>query len=52
MRTDPATSEFRVEKERIDAIITLANGDSAPGHFFVAAASAHTAEGARLFIVD
>jgi len=43
MRTDPATSEFRVEKERIDAIITLANGDSAPGHFFVAAASAHTA---------
>jgi hypothetical protein len=42
MRTEPATSEFRVEKERIDAIITLANGDSAPGHFFVATASAHT----------
>src|SRR5947207_5873577 len=42
MRTEPAASEFRVEKERIDALITLSNGDSAPGHFFVARASAHT----------
>ena len=43
MYTHPAASEFRVEKERVDALITLANGDSAPGHFFVARNSAHTA---------
>src|SRR5438128_350125 len=43
MATEQATSEFRVEKERVDALITLSNGDSAPGHFFVARASAHTA---------
>ena len=43
MQTEPAASEFRVEKQRIDALITLANGDSAPGHFFVARNSAHTA---------
>ena len=42
MRTEQAASEFRVEKERIDALITLSNGNSAPGHFFVARASAHT----------
>ena len=43
MQTEPALSEFRVEKERVDALITLSNGGSAPGHFFVAKASAHTA---------
>lgn len=43
MYTLPVLSEFRIEKERIDAVITLSNGDSAPGHFFVARASAHTA---------
>src|SRR5258707_15535738 len=43
MQTEPAASEFRVEKQRIDALLTLANGDSAPGHFFVARNSAHTA---------
>jgi hypothetical protein len=48
MRTEPAASEFRVEKERIDALITLSNGDSAPGHFFVARASAHTAGAERV----
>ena len=42
MYTEPAPSEFRVEKQRVDALITLSNGDSAPGHFFVAKASAHT----------
>jgi hypothetical protein len=42
MYTLPAPSEFRIEKERIDAVITLSNGDSAPGHFFVARASART----------
>lgn len=31
-----------MEKEHVDALITLANGDSAPGHFVVARASAHT----------
>jgi hypothetical protein len=43
MHTEAAASEFRVEKERIDALITLSNGDSAPGHFFVARNSAHSA---------
>ena len=42
MHTEPVTSEFRVEKARIDALIMLSNGDSAPGHFFVAKDSAHT----------
>ena len=40
MQTVDAISEFRVEKERIDAVITLANGDSTEGHFFVARGSA------------
>jgi hypothetical protein len=35
-----AESEFRVEKERIDAVIVLTSGESAPGHFFVARNSA------------
>jgi hypothetical protein len=43
MYTGRVGSEFRVEKERVDALITLSNGDSAPGHFFVAKNSAHTA---------
>ena len=43
MQTEPSASEFRVEKQRIDAILTLANGHSAQGHFFVARNSAHTA---------
>ena len=42
MATDYARSEFRVEKERIDAIITLSNGDSTQGHFFVAQGSAYS----------
>ena len=42
MHTEPVASEFRVEKERVDALLTLSNGDSSPGHFFVAKASAHT----------
>ena len=41
MATEYATSEFRVEKERINAVITLANGDSTQGHFFVARGTAH-----------
>ena len=41
MATEYASSEFRVEKERIDAVITLSNGDSTQGHFFVARGSAH-----------
>jgi hypothetical protein len=43
MATESSTSGFRVEKERVDALIILANGDSTPGHFFVAKASAHSA---------
>ena len=30
-----------MEKERINAVITLSNGDSTQGHFFVAKGSAH-----------
>jgi hypothetical protein len=48
MLTNPAASEFRVEKERVDALITLSSGDSAPGHFFVARNSAHTAGSERV----
>jgi hypothetical protein len=40
MLTEQSGSQYRVEKERIDAIITLANGDTSPGYFFVARASA------------
>jgi hypothetical protein len=43
MLTEQAGSEFRVIKERIDAIITLSNGESSPGYFFVARNSAHYA---------
>jgi hypothetical protein len=39
--SDRAPSKFRVEKARIDAVITLSNGDSTQGHFFVARGSAH-----------
>jgi hypothetical protein len=48
MYAQPVTSEFRVEKERVDAVVTLSNGDSAPGHFFVAKASAHIAGAERV----
>jgi hypothetical protein len=40
MLTEQTGSEYRVHKDRIDAIITLANGQSAQGYFFVARASA------------
>ena len=43
MLIEETGSEYRVQKERIDAIITLANGQSASGYFFVARASAHYA---------
>ena len=33
------SSEFRLEKQRADAVITLANGVSVSGHFFLAQAS-------------
>jgi hypothetical protein len=33
------SSEFRVEKQRADASITLSNGSSMSGHFFLAQAS-------------
>lgn len=34
-------SEFRVEKARTGAVITLTNGASIAGHFFIAQASSH-----------
>jgi hypothetical protein len=41
MATEPVTSsEFRVEKQRADAILTLTGGDSTRGCFFVASGSA------------
>jgi hypothetical protein len=43
MLTEQTGSQYRIEKERIDAIITLANGETSSGYFFVARASArHT----------
>lgn len=41
MLTEQTGSEYKVEKEPIHAIITLANGESSPGCFFVSPASAH-----------
>jgi hypothetical protein len=43
MLIEQTGSEYRVQKERIDAIITLSNGRSSPGFFWVARASAHYA---------
>lgn len=40
MMPEQTTSEFRVEKTRIDALVTLSNGETTPGQFFVAQASA------------
>jgi hypothetical protein len=42
MLVEPDPSTFRVEKTRADAIITLSNGESARGCFFVSRASAHS----------
>jgi hypothetical protein len=35
-------SEFRVEKERVDAVLMLSNGESTQGCFFVAKSSPHS----------
>src|SRR3954462_10191419 len=48
MALEHAISGFRVEKERIDALITLSNGESTAGHFFVSRASAHSAGSERV----
>jgi hypothetical protein len=40
MMADLTPSEFRVEKRRVDAILTLSNGASTAGCFFVAGGSA------------
>jgi len=42
MYTETSVSRYRVEKERIDAWVTLSNGETASGHFFVAKTSPHT----------
>src|SRR5262245_11745957 len=34
-----ASSEFRIEKQRVDAVLTLARGTRVNGHFFLAQAS-------------
>ena len=43
MTADPAPSEFRVEKSRVTAVLTLSNGLAMPGSFFVAGGSARHA---------
>jgi hypothetical protein len=40
---DPAPSEFRVEKRRVTAVLTLSNGLAMPGSFFVAGGTARHA---------
>jgi hypothetical protein len=40
MPSSAAPSEFRVEKRRVEATVTLSNGESALGCFFVAGGSA------------
>jgi hypothetical protein len=41
MAVEYAGSEFHIEKQRINAVITLAHGDSKQGHFFVATRTSH-----------
>lgn len=41
MPTLPFRSEYRVEKQRVEATVTLSSGESVHGCFFVAGASAH-----------
>src|ERR1700733_8193275 len=44
MATEPISfSEFRVEKQRADAVLTLTGGESTRGYFFVAGGSARHA---------
>jgi hypothetical protein len=44
MATEPSSfSGFRVEKQRVDAVLTLSSGESADGCFFVAGGSARHA---------
>ena len=38
---EPAESEFRIEKRRADAVVTLTNGSPVRGSFFIAGGSAH-----------
>ncbi|HWW84220.1 MAG TPA: hypothetical protein VNZ26_11485 [Vicinamibacterales bacterium] len=40
MKSEPVASDFRVEKSRTNAIVTLSTGESAHGYFFIAKASA------------
>ena len=40
MLAEPAPSEYRVEKRRAEAVLTLSNGHSVAGCFFVAGGSA------------
>ena len=40
MSTEPAGSEFRFEKRRADAVVTLSNGQSVHGSFFISLGSA------------
>lgn len=43
MSAELTPSEFRVEKKRAEAVVTLSNGESTPGCFFVGGGSArHT----------
>jgi hypothetical protein len=48
MDTETKTSVFRIEKMRSDAVLTLSNGDTVPGCFFVAAAIAGAAGAERV----
>ena len=48
MTAEPTASEFRFEKRRAAAIVTLVSGESAHGSFFTAAASTRHDGGERI----
>jgi hypothetical protein len=43
MASEPVASDYRVEKARTNAIVTLSTGESAHGYFFISKASARLA---------
>jgi hypothetical protein len=48
MTSEPVTSDYRVEKARTNAIVTLSTGESSHGYFFVALTSARLSRPERV----
>src|SRR6266567_3411741 len=48
MNSDPGTSQFRFEKRRAEAIVTLVSGETVPGCFFTATGTTRHEGGERI----